>query len=152
MTVEVATEVNHPRAEPRWTRSVAFAILAAGLAFFVIANAPRFTSPFGDSHDGRNSGVWASGSRALREDGPISSRLGGLRRDGSAYANHPPLISLETAAVEAIAGEHPWSSKTPALISTIVAVVLLYVVLVNARIRRIPAALGPTVGLLTPML
>ena len=138
--------------EPRWTRSVAFAILAVGLTVFVVANAPRLTSPFGDSHDGRNAGVWASGSRALREEGPIDSRLGGLHLDGMTYANHPPLIYLETAAVEAVAGEHPWSSKAPALLSTIAAVLLLYVVLVNARVRRIPAALGPTIGLLTPML
>ena len=133
----------------RW---LALVLLTLGGAAFVALSAPMLTAPFGNSHDGRNAGVWASGSRALREDGPVASRLGGVHEDGSSYANHPPLIYLESAAVEWVAGEHPWTSKAPALLSALGAMVLLYLVLVNAGLRRVPAALGVVVGLLTPMM
>lgn len=125
-------------------------LVATGVVFLVVGWS-RFTAPFGDSHDGRNAGVWATGSRAIREDGLLASRLGGRHPDGTAYANHPPLILLETAAVEAVAGERPWATRAPAVLSTLASIALLYVILREARVRAVPAALGVGVAVLSPM-
>ena len=126
-------------------------LLAACCAFLVVIHG-RFAAPFGNSHDGRNAGVWATGSRALRDDGPIASRVGGVRPDGTSYAHHPPLTYVESAISETVFGEHAWSSKLPALASTLAAAGLLFVLLRDVGLRRVPAAAGAAIGLLSPML
>jgi hypothetical protein len=140
-----ATERTH-----RYDRLAVAIVVATAVALCCLL-VPKLTGPFGDSHDGRNAGVWASGSRALREDGAIASRLGGIHEDGTAYAHHPPLILLETALTESVAGEHPASTRLPVLLSTLVALVFSYLSAKELGLRPIASALGAAVGFLCPM-
>jgi hypothetical protein len=57
----------------RQRSGVALLLLAAVL--FLGHGSRTINAPFGDSHDGRNAAVWASGSQSLRDEGPIASRL-----------------------------------------------------------------------------
>lgn len=51
-------------------------LLALAVGLFVVSGWSLIGAPFGDSHDGRNAGVWVAGSRSLVGDGPIASRMG----------------------------------------------------------------------------
>lgn len=93
-------------------------VLATGVLFLATVW-PHFVGPFGNSHDGRNSGVWASGSREFREAGSLDSRLAGRSSDGSVYATHPPLILVTTALFETAFGERTWASRTGDLCPTL---------------------------------
>ncbi len=106
--------------------AVLLGLLALG---FLVSAWPRITGPIADSDDGINAAVWGFDSRALRELGPIDSRLGGLRTDGTKYATHPPLIVVETAAIEQIVGEHAWSTRAAAWLGSLAAIVLLFFLL-----------------------
>jgi hypothetical protein len=150
-TASEGVESDGSRQLERRSRIVACAILALVIVGFVAVSWQVLDSPFGDSHDGRNGAVWASGSRGLRETGPLASRLGGIAFDGERYANHPPMILLETAAAETLLGEHPWSSRLPAVLSTIGAAVLVFVTCKKLAIRAIPAAIGTGLAFTTPM-
>jgi len=130
---------------------IAWAALGIALAMFVVVNWDVLGSRFGDSHDGRNAAVWASGSRALREDGLLTSRLGGIGFDGERYANHPPLILFETATTETVLGEHPWSTRLPAALSTIGAALLTFLTCRRLAIGSGPAAIGTALAFTTPM-
>ncbi|MFI5040337.1 MAG: ArnT family glycosyltransferase [Acidimicrobiales bacterium] len=126
------------------------------MAVFVVLAWGRIGAPFGDSHDGRNAAVWASGSRALRTDGPVASRLGARLNvaagAGSTYIDHPPLTYWETAIAEELAGTHPWSSRAPAWVGTLVAMVLLYLLLQECGVSPMAAAAGVALGFGCPMI
>jgi len=113
-------------------------------------------APFGDSHDGRNGAVWASGSHALRAEGPVAARLGARldlgRGQSTIYADHPPLAYGETAAVEAVFGVHPWSTRPPAWPGTVVAIGLLYGLLEACGLAPLAAAAGVALGFGCPMI
>lgn len=99
------------------------------LAFLVNA-APWVAGPLGNSHDGRNAGVWAASGQALRTD-PIGSRLGGINRAGVPYANHPPAIVLASAVTTGLTGDHPLGVRLPAVIASAATVALLGLLLVR---------------------
>lgn len=106
--------------------------IAVGITLLAIAAAigPVVVSPFGDSVDGVNAGVWGHGSRSVRQD-IGGSRLGSFvqHRVPAVYVNHPPLLVPVTAAVEAVAGERPWATRLPALLATLAATVVLALLL-----------------------
>ena len=101
-------DANHP--SPGSSRVTAITLVAICLLFLAVS-APRISAPFGDSDEGIDGAVWATNSRALRDDGIVESRLGGRRSDGTSYATHPPYIVVSTAVAEAIGGEHEWATR-----------------------------------------
>lgn len=126
-------------------------LVAVGVAFLVIGWS-RIEAPFGDSDEGINTAVWANDSRALRELGPVDSRLGGLRLDHTIYASHPPLIVLETAAAETVFGERGWATRMAAWLGTLAAVVLLYRLLRRAEIEPVAAGAAVAATAASPLL
>lgn len=119
-------------------------LLLAG-ALFLAHGSRTLNAPFGDSHDGRNAAVWATGSKAIRQDGPVRSRLGTLHEQG-VYANHPPLIYVETAVAEVLGGATPASTRAPAWLGSLALLLLVARLLVDRGLR--PAAAGVAVVLL----
>jgi 4-amino-4-deoxy-L-arabinose transferase-like glycosyltransferase len=126
---------------------VAAALLATLSVAFLAVSWSQVSAHFGDSDEGINGAVWGYGSRALREAGVIDSRLGGIRADGTRYANHPPLIVVETAAIELVVGEHPWSTRAPAWLGALATIPLLYLVLRSIGLDEITAAAATCAGL-----
>jgi 4-amino-4-deoxy-L-arabinose transferase-like glycosyltransferase len=126
--------------------------LALGAALLLLVLAwPRITAPFGDSDEGINGAVWATNSRALREAGPWTSKLGGERLDGTEYATHPPFIVVSTALAETIGGEHEWASRAPAWLASLAAIGLLYALLRGAGVGPPAAGAAAAATALTPM-
>jgi hypothetical protein len=116
--------------------------LVVALAVLLVVNAaPWLGAGFGESYDRRNAAVWGLSSRALRDD-PIGSRLGGELEPGYTYANHPPLIIGETALAETIAGEHRIVTRSPAWLGSLVALLLLCWLLIDAGLSPSAVAAG----------
>ncbi|MBV8982468.1 MAG: glycosyltransferase family 39 protein [Acidimicrobiia bacterium] len=143
-------------------RKLAYALVAVVLAVLGVHAATAMSRPFGDSHDGVNGAVWGFGSRSLRKEGVVWSRMGTRRRtpDGvSTYADHPPLLVVEAAAAEEVFGEHAWSTRLPAIVATALALIA-GVALLRAVGLSWPAAVGgvalgfgvPMVGVFGTML
>ncbi|HWI05404.1 MAG TPA: hypothetical protein VNT52_16485, partial [Acidimicrobiales bacterium] len=143
---------------PRWHRQARVSaprvlvvlVVLAGVLFLGYGS-QTIAAPFGDSHDGRNAGVWVAAGRAIRESGPVASRLGTRTLENGVYANHPPLIAVEVAVVEAVAGTSNTASRAPAWVGSLVAIALLAVLLGERGVQ--PAAAGAAVALVvaTPM-
>lgn len=127
-------------------RVVAGALLVGLALLFLVSAWPRITAPFADSDDGINGAVWGYDSRSLRELGIVDSRLGGVRIDGTLYATHPPLIVVETAAIESIVGEHPWSTRAAAWLGALVSIALLYLIVRALGLAPVPAAAATVAG------
>ncbi|MBW3547923.1 MAG: hypothetical protein KY452_07305 [Actinobacteria bacterium] len=108
-------------------------------------------APFGNSHDGRNAGVWAMGSQSLREDGVIASRLGSHSQLRGTYANHPPLIYVETAVAELLGGSSRAATRAPAWLGSLATVALLVVLLREAGLRWTSSAVAVATIAVTPM-
>ena len=121
-------------------------LVALAVAFLVVAM-PRITGPIADSDEGINAAVWGYDSRSLRELGPIDSRVGGLRLDGTAYATHPPLIVVETALGEQILGEHPWTTRLPAWLGVLATIGVLFALLRSLRLDPVLAAAATVAAL-----
>ena len=141
-----------PAEEPTRRRSHACtALLLLATLVFLGYGLRTITAPFGDSHDGRNAGVWAAGSRSLREAGPWESRLGTHSPENEVYANHPPLIYVETALAEVVGRGTTAATRAPAWIGSLLVIVLLAELLRERGLR--PAAVGSAVLLTvaTPM-
>lgn len=124
--------------------AVVLLLLLAG-ALFLAHGSRTLNAPFGDSHDGRNAAVWATGSESLRQDGPLRSRLG-TRHEHGGYANHPPLIYVETAVAEVLGWATPASTRAPAWLGSLVLLLLVARLLVDRGLR--PGAAGVAVVLL----
>lgn len=126
-------------------------LLVVVLAVAFLANAsPWLGARFGETHDGRNAAAWGLAARALRTDGPIESKLGGVAPQQT-YANHPPSIIVETAAAETVAGEHRLVTRSPAWIGSLVLLALLAVLLMDAGLSPLAAAVGIVVAGSSPM-
>jgi 4-amino-4-deoxy-L-arabinose transferase-like glycosyltransferase len=111
--------------------ALAIVLLAAFSTTLVVSSLPRISMSFGLGHDGFNTAMWGGASRMLREEGPVTSRLGARQPGGGAYTNHPPAIVFETAASERAFGEHRWSTRLPAVVSSLLAVMALFWLLVE---------------------
>jgi hypothetical protein len=131
----------------RWPRT---ADLLAALLFLGYGSR-TITSPFGDAHDGRNAGVWASGSEALREEGPVASRLGTVNPVSGVYANHPPLIAVETAVAEVVGARAPAATRAPAWLGSLLTIVLLAVLLRDRRLASGAVGVAVLLAVTTPM-
>jgi hypothetical protein len=139
------------RRRPDTVHLVAWTLLALTAVAFLAGSWNRIGAVFGDSDDGINGAVWATGSRGLRELGPIESAMGGRHLDGSAYATHPPMIVAQAAAAETIAGERPWATRAGAWVGTLVALGLLYRLGRRVGFAPVPAAAGVAVAGTTGM-
>jgi len=142
------------RGADRLSWVLAGAVMGVLVVGLVASAHQRATMAFGDSHDGRNAGVWASHSRSLREDGPVATRLGTRALAGdkvTPYATHPPLIVVETALAEAVLGEHPWVTRFPAWGGSLAALVLAFLLLRACRLQPLAAAVGVALGFGGPM-
>lgn len=141
-----------PGRRPRDHRTPAWALLVLAVVLFGGFAARTIAAPFGDSHDGRNAGVWAAGSRSLLERGPVASRLGTRSPENGVYANHPPLLYVETALFDAVGGSSTAATRAPAWLGTLAALALLTALLTEVELR--PVAVGVAVVLVaaTPML
>jgi hypothetical protein len=146
----VAT-TTEPVARPR-VRLVAVVVLVATAVAFMALSWSNITRPFGDSDDGINGAVWGADSQALRDLGPVDSRLGGKRADGTEYANHPPLIVLEAAVVESVVGEHPWATRAGAWLGALATIPLLFLLLREIVGDDLVAATATSSALLCHML
>jgi hypothetical protein len=126
--------------------------LAAFCLLLVIAVLPVLRAPFGDNRDGVNGGTWALASREIREH-PGASKLGAYapHRVPRTYVNHPPLIVAELAVVESVLGAHRWTTRLPALVATLAAIVLTALLLVEAGIAPPVAVTGTVLGFGCPL-
>lgn len=113
---------------------------------FIGFSAPWLTEGFGETHEGRNGAVWGTASRSIRADGIVETRFGGRPRADYAYANHPPLIIAETLGAELVAGEHRIVTRAPAWLGSLIAVLLVAWLLVDAGISRAATIAGIAVS------
>ena len=124
-------------------------VTAAGLAItaaLVLVSIVRVADDrFGESHDGRNGAMWAAQAEALRDD-PVASRFGARFVGDEVYANHPPLIVLETALTQAIGGDGRAASRAPAYLGSIVALVLLWRIARGLGLSQVATAWGLAVA------
>jgi hypothetical protein len=116
--------------------------MAALAAAFLLHSSPWLAAPFGESHDGRNAAVWAMASRSIRDEGVAASRFGGRSEPGHAYADHPPLIIGETTLVELVAGERRVVTRSPAWIGSLVGLLLMCRLLLDAGLSRLAVGVG----------
>ncbi len=135
----------------RRTRRVLAALTLLAAVLFVAHGLRLWTSPFGDSHDGRNAAVWASGARSVVERGVVASRLGAWSPEYGVYIDHPPLILWQTAVTSWVGRGSVAADRAPAWIGSVVALWLLAKLLAERGIR--PFAAGSAVVLVaaTPM-
>lgn len=136
-------------ADGRRGLGVMVALVLLACLLFLGYGARMIVAPFGDSHDGRNGGLWAVASRALREDGPVRSRLGTRAPEHGIYANHPPLIVVETAVAEALGAGSRAATRAPAWLGSLVALGLLAALLRGRGLA--PGAVGIAVLLTAAM-
>lgn len=132
-------------------RGPAIALLLLAAVLFLGYGSRTINAPLGDAHDGRNAGVWASGSQALREEGPIDSRLGTDNPVSGVYANHPPLIAVETAVAELIGTPTPAATRAPAWLGSLLVIVLLAVLLHERGLASGAVGVGVLLAATTPM-
>lgn len=144
-------EAPAPDRRRRDGRGPAIALLLLTAVLFLGYGSRTIAAPFGDAHDGRNAGVWASGSQALREEGPIASRLGTDRPVSGVYANHPPLIAVETAVAEVVGTPAPAASRAPAWLGSLAVIALLALLLREGGMRRGAVGVAVLLALTTPM-
>jgi hypothetical protein len=134
---------------PLWIAALAVTLL------FVGHDPRRLWAPFGPSHDGFNAALYMTGGRAIVEEGPLASKLGAssgtLSGDRVVYAHHPPLVYLEDAVALVVFRSPEIAARLPALVSSIVVVVLLVLVLAACGLPPGSAALGLLIAFATPM-
>lgn len=127
-----------------WVGLVTVAYVAVSLRWI--------TGPVGLSHDGENLGVFAMGSKAMRDLGIVASKAGSVQALGNgAYAHHPPLIIWTTYLSEMMFGVHPWTARLPTVCAAVAVIWLLYGLLRDLRLGRWPAAVGTTIAVFGPM-
>jgi len=142
--------------EHRGYHSVLPWIPALAVALFFVAHDPgRLSAPFGPSHDGFNAALYMTGGRAIVEEGPLASQLGASSKtmsgDRVIYAHHPPLAYLEDAAALAVLNSPEVAARLPAVVSSIVVLVLLVLVLAACGLPSGSAGVGLLVAFATPM-
>jgi hypothetical protein len=132
-------------------RHPATALLLLAAVLFAGYGLRTVGAPFGDSHDGRNAGVWAAGSRSLREAGPWASRLGTRSPETGVYANHPPLIYVETALAEVVGLGTRAATRAPAWLGSLLLLVLLATLLRDRGLRAGAVGIAVLLAATTPM-
>lgn len=126
-------------------------MLVMASVIFVATGWRMIPAPFGDSHDGRNAGVWAASGRALLVHGPVASRVATRSPQNGVYANHPPLIGVEIAIAEALGGGSPAASRAPAWLGSLVSIWLLAALLRERGLRGAAVGIAVVLTVATPM-
>jgi hypothetical protein len=139
-----------PAARPDRRRLLPLLLVVVLAVAFLVNASPWLGARFGETHDGRNAAAWGLASHALRTEGPIDSKLGGVAPQQT-YANHPPAIIVETAVAETVAGEHRLVTRSPAWIGSLVLLALLAVLLIDAGLSPLGASVGIVVAGSSPM-
>jgi hypothetical protein len=126
------------------------------LALYFLAHDPsRLSAAFGPSHDGFNAALYMTGGRAILEEGPLASQFGAssqtMSGDRVVYAHHPPLVYLEDAAALAALPSAELAGRLPAIISSILVLVLLVFLLAVCGLPPGAAGVGLLVAFATPM-
>lgn len=137
-------------AEPVARRGALPLVVVAAAVAFLVAVAPWATQDFGYSLDGFNGSVWGLGARAAADD-PIGSRLGGIQPDGDRYANHPPLTVWAASIGSAVSGDRSWAVRAPAVLASVLALVVLAGLMRDAGLGRVAAGAGVVVAASTGM-
>lgn len=140
-----------PRLAPRPATTLSALALAAIALVFLLDAAPRIGLPFGNSHDGRNGAMWATGARAVVEQGPVAARLGALAPERERYAHHPPGTYLETSVAYALGARSAAALKAPAYLGSIAAIVLAFLCARWLGLRHVAAVVGAAAMVGTPM-
>ena len=133
---------------------IAVVLLCLLAATFVVQAAPRLNQPFGLSNDGFNASVWSLGSRAVRSEGLVGSKLGAeFDWDSSrrAYAHHPPLIYSAVALAELFLGERPVAARLPVVVSSVALIFVAFLLLRALGVDPLVAAVAVCVCLSAPM-
>lgn len=121
---------DHTRGNTDPRRSaIGWAIIAAFTILAFVRVSGSLDEPFGFSHDGFNGSVWGLSARSIRTRGLIASRLGAVTftpTGHATYTDHPPLISLETAIAERIAGSRPVVDRAPAYVGSALTIALMF--------------------------
>ena len=116
----------------------------------VVISWGRITAPFGDSDEGATTG-WGVGARPVPAGGVGAPPPGGPPTHGSGTTTPPPGIVIETTLAQLVGGDHPWSSRLPAVLGTIAAVVLIYRLLRVAGFEPLASGGAAALIALTPM-
>ena len=156
-----ATEVQ-PRARLQSRRvaqrRLGWALLAVFAAVFVVRVAPGLDDPFsyvpsggGLPIDSYNDAVFSLGGRALRDRGVVDSKLGAEWGAGDHYADHPPLVYSATAIAQTVTGDDELAARGLALVASLAAMVLLFLLLIELGVPPPLAALSVGVALSVPM-
>jgi hypothetical protein len=136
-------------------RLLACGALFLGVLVLIGIDPSRIAAPFGPSHDGFNGALYMSGGRALLEDGPWASRFGAaagmVLGDSVVYAHHPPLVYLQDAAAAAVLGPTETAGRLPAVISSLLSLLLLAFVLARCGLRFGVSAIALLFAFATPM-
>src|SRR5262245_46973851 len=140
---------------PGWPRPLLLVAALAVALVFVGHDSNRLSAPFGPSHDGFNAALYMSGGRAILEEGAWASQLGAssgtVLGDRVVYAHHPPLVYLETAAALAALGSVETAARLPAVVSSLIVLVLIVLLLAAVGLPPGPAAVGVLFAFATPM-
>jgi hypothetical protein len=132
-------------------RGLGASLLALAALLFLSHGLLMLNAPFGDSHDGRNAGVWASEARYLRDAGVVASRMGTRSPEVGIYANHPPLVSVETAVAETVGFGTRVATRAPAWLGSLISLALLWLLLRDAGLRAVAAGTAVVLVAATPM-
>jgi len=139
-------------------RRLGWALLVLFAAAFVVRVAPGLDDPFsyvpsggGLPIDSYNDAVFSLGGRALPDLGVLDSKLGGDWGAGDHYADHPPLVYSATAVAQAVTGDDELAARGLALVASLAAMVLLFLLLIELAVPPPLAALSVGVALSVPM-
>lgn len=112
---------------------------------------PQLDATFGLGHIGSGSATWATGARAVVENGWIESALGG-RMVGRDYASHPPGLVILLSGITSVIGEHEWAIRSLAIAGTLCAIPAMVVLARRAGFDRRSAYLAGATVLALPMM
>jgi hypothetical protein len=146
-----------PRDSARRAGVVATLLLVVFAGAFTVRAWPTFTRPFTSIPglfapvDSYNNAVFSIGARALREHGPIESKLGGDWGGGDYYADHPPLIYSASALTQAVVGDDELAAPLLAFAASVASVALLFGLLRQLGVAAVAAAVSVIVGLSVAM-
>jgi hypothetical protein len=108
---------------------LAAAVIVLAATVFVADAWPRLSASFGNSQDGVNGAMWASGAAAIADDGVVASRIGAVAPGRDVYAHHPPAIFAATAVARVIGGDGETALRAPAWLASLASIPLMWLLL-----------------------
>lgn len=139
-------------------RRLGWVIIIAFCAAFTVQASGDLDTPFGFhtanlSADDYNNAVWSTGARAIRESGPLASKLGAVwsTTPGDGYANHPPAIYSLTSLAQWLVGNDELAARMLALAASLLSVALLFLLMCELGLGPALSAASVCVGLSVPI-